>query len=239
MQRVFCLQVSSVGRLGVLACNQKPFEGRGALLFQAGASELNKEQGRRTVEHRAGSRRLLRTMTLEHTAGGCLKANMEIMSQNVRGKWLRFTTPLCMALLLGGPSAAAIKNMAVVIAAGSKLSDVPLADLVKLCKGIQKTWPDGKSFTLVIKNPESPDMRAAMQKLFGDTGGDIKAAIAKVNESHLTVRIVGSDEELLRLVESTPGAVGILDVYSINSSVKVLRVDGKLPFDVGYALKGN
>jgi hypothetical protein len=50
---------------------------------------------------------------------------------------------------------------------------------------------------------------------------------------------VGSDEELLRVVESTPGAVGILDVYSINSSVKVLRVDGKLPFDVGYALKGN
>jgi hypothetical protein len=33
--------------------------------------------------------------------------------------------------------------------------------------------------------------------------------------------------------------VGIVDVYSINSSVKVLRVDGKLPFDAGYPLKGN
>jgi hypothetical protein len=40
-------------------------------------------------------------------------------------------------------------------------------------------------------------------------------------------------------VDNTPGAVGIVDVYSINSSVKVLRIDGKLPFDVGYALKGN
>jgi hypothetical protein len=44
---------------------------------------------------------------------------------------------------------------------------------------------------------------------------------------------------LLRTVEATPGAVGILDVYAINSAVKVLRLDGKLPFDVGYALKGN
>jgi len=44
---------------------------------------------------------------------------------------------------------------------------------------------------------------------------------------------------LLRAVDTTPGAVGIVDVYSINSSVKVLRVDGKLPFDIGYALKGN
>ena len=139
----------------------------------------------------------------------------------------------------GGSTVAAIKNLAVVMSTGSKLSDVPLADLIKLCKGIQKAWPDGKSFTLVIKNPESPEMRVAVQKLFGDPSGDHKTAIAKLNESRVTVKIVGSDEELLRAVESTPGAVGILDVYSINSSVKVLRVDGKLPFDVGYALKGN
>jgi len=36
---------------------------------------------------------------------------------------------------------------------GEQTLDIPLADLVKLCKGIQKAWPDGKSFTLVIKNP--------------------------------------------------------------------------------------
>jgi hypothetical protein len=164
---------------------------------------------------------------------------MEVMKRNAGGKWLRITALLCIASMPGVASTAAIKNMAVVISAGSKLSDVPLADLVKLCKGAQKTWSDGKSFTLVIKNPEAPEMRVAMQKLFGDAGGDIKAAIAKVNESRLIVKIVGSDEDLLRIVETTPGAVGILDVYSINSAVKVLRLDGKLPFDAGYALKGN
>jgi hypothetical protein len=161
------------------------------------------------------------------------------MKQSARGKWLRITALLCIASMPGGSTVAAIKNLAVVISAGSKLSDVPLADLIKLCKGIQKAWPDGKSFTLVIKNPESPEMRVAVQKLFSDPSGDPKTAIAKLNEFRVTVKIVGSDEELLRVVESTPGAVGILDVYSINSSVKVLRVDGKLPFDVGYALKGN
>ena len=161
------------------------------------------------------------------------------MKQNVRGKWLRSTALFCIASMLGGLTLAAVKNMAVVVSMGSKLSDIPLAELSKLCKGIQKAWPDGKSFTLVIRNPESPEMRVAVQKLFGDPSGDAKTAIAKLNESRVTVKIVGSDEELLRVVESTPGAVGILDVYSINSSVKVLRVDGKLPFDVGYALKGN
>jgi hypothetical protein len=164
---------------------------------------------------------------------------MKVMKPDARGKWLRIMATLCIASMFGGLSVAAVKNMAVVISAGSKLSDVPLADLAKLCKGVQKAWPDGKNFTLVIKNPESPEMHAAVQKLFGDASGDFKAAIAKLNESRLTVKIVGSDEDLLHMVESTPGAVGILDVYSINSSVKVLRVDGKLPFDAGYALKGN
>jgi hypothetical protein len=161
------------------------------------------------------------------------------MKQDLRGKWLRITALLCAAGIIVGSGAAAIKNMAVVISAGSKVSDVPLADLVKLCKGSQKTWADGKNFVLIMKNPEAPEMHVVIQKLFGDAGGDIKTAIAKANESRVIVKIAGSDEELLRMVETTPGAVGIIDVYSINSSVKVLRVDGKLPFDAGYTFKGN
>ena len=159
---------------------------------------------------------------------------------NRRGllKGLRASAILGVLLLAAG-TFAGIKNMAIVVSAGSKLNDVSLADLARLCKGAQRTWPDGKNFTLVMKDPESPDMRVAAQKLFGLAPGEVKALIAKLNEPRLTVKIVENDEDLLRTVEATPGAVGIVDVYSINSSVKVLHVDGKLPFDLGYALKGN
>jgi hypothetical protein len=146
---------------------------------------------------------------------------------------------LCLVCFPYVSTSAGIKNMAVVVSAGSKLSEVGLADLANLCKGTQKAWPDGKGFTLVIKDPDSPDLRVAMQKLFGESGGDAKTAVAKVNESHQNVKIVSNDEDLLHTVEATPGAVGILDVYAINSAVKVLRIDGKLPFDAGYAFKGN
>jgi hypothetical protein len=154
-------------------------------------------------------------------------------------KKLRIAAILCCFLLLAAVGLAGIKNMAVVVSPGSKLTDVPLADLTKLCKGTQKTWPDGKTFTLVMKDPDSPEMHVAAQKLFGAAPGEAKAMIAKLNESRVTVRIVDNDEDLLRTVGATPGAAGIIDVYSINSSVKVLRVDGKLPFDIGYPLRGN
>jgi ABC-type phosphate transport system substrate-binding protein len=129
--------------------------------------------------------------------------------------------------------------MAVVASAGSKLADVPLTELVKYCKGSAKAWPDGRNFVIVLKNPDLPEMRVALQKLFGGGAAEARLAIAKLNETRQAAVIVDSDDDLLRAVDKTPGAVGIVDVYSINSSVKVLRVDGKLPFDVGYALKGN
>jgi ABC-type phosphate transport system substrate-binding protein len=154
-------------------------------------------------------------------------------------KSLVLSVILCLTVMAAAAAVPAGKNMAVVVATGSKLSDVALAELVKLCKGTQKSWPDGKSFILVIKSPESPEMRLTVLKLFGNASGDIKAAIAKVNDAHSAVKIVGSEDDLLRTVEATPGAIGIVEVYAINSSVKVLRVDGKLPFDAGYAFRGN
>ena len=169
----------------------------------------------------------------------CRGVSVRMMKRSALTKRLPMAVVLCFAALQAASAAPSTKNMALVVAAGSKLSDVPLADLTKLCKGVQKAWPDGKSFILVMKDPESPEMRVVVQKLFGAAPGDVKAVIAKLNESRPFVRIATSDEDLLHIVESTPGAVGVLDVYSINSAVKVLRVDGKLPFDVGYVLKGN
>jgi hypothetical protein len=161
------------------------------------------------------------------------------MNGKTRSLGLSLAAVACLAAMLAMPGLGAIKNIAVVMAAGSKLQDVQLTELVKLCKGTQKTWSDGHNFTLVMKDPNSPDMHGAVQKLFGVAPADAKPLIAKLNESRQLIKIVDSDEELLRTVEATPGSVGIVDVYSINSAVKVLRIDGKLPFDVGYALKGN
>ena len=131
----------------------------------------------------------------------------------------------------------AIKNMAVVVAADSNLPDLTMAEFTKLCKGTQKSWPDGRTFTLVLKDPTSPEMHVAVQKLLGAAPADAKTAIAKINEVRPLIKIVASDEDVFRTVTTTPGAVGLVDVYSINSAVKVLHIDGKLPFDVGYALK--
>lgn len=165
------------------------------------------------------------------------------MNAQHRGYWRPALVSAWGCLLLFGMALAAssalpgIKSLALVVAADSKLPDLTLADLTKLSKGTKKAWPDGRSFTLVLKDPDAPEMHVVVQKLFGVGAPDAKAAIAKINESRPLIKIVSSDEDVFRTVASIPGAVGIVDVYSINSSVKVLHIDGKLPFDIGYALK--
>jgi hypothetical protein len=161
------------------------------------------------------------------------------MQERLPGKLLRAIAISCCTAFLAAVAVPAGKNMAVITSAGSKLSDVQLVELVKYCKGATKAWPDGKNFIIVMKNPDAPEMHGVLQKLFGASPTEARAAIAKLNESRMAVKVVESDEELLKTVESTPGAIGVVDVYSITSSVKVLRIDGKLPFDVGYPLKGN
>jgi hypothetical protein len=162
-----------------------------------------------------------------------------VMQERLPGKLLRAIAISCCMAFLAAVAVPAVKNMAVITSAGSKLSDVQLVELVKYCKGATKAWPDGKNFIIVMKNPDAPEMHGVLQKLFGASPTEARAAIAKLNESRMAVKVVESDEELLKTVESTPGAIGVVDVYSITSSVKVLRIDGKLPFDVGYPLKGN
>jgi hypothetical protein len=78
-------------------------------------------------------------------------------------------------------------------------------------------------------------MKTAVAKVFGVTPDEVKGLIAANKQSFL---IVDSDVAVIKAVETTPGAVGFLDVYSITSGVNVVKIDGKMPLEPGYALHG-
>ena len=56
---------------------------------------------------------------------------------------------------------------------------------------------------------------------------------------HSNVVVVDSNEAMLKAVETIPGAIGLIDVFRITQEVKVLKIDGKLPVEYGYLLRGN
>jgi len=85
-------------------------------------------------------------------------------------------------------------------------------------------------------------MRLVLEKIYAATPETVSGLIANANHghpNHPAIVVVGSDDELVHKVASTPGAVGLVDVYAINSSVEVVKIAGKLPLEPGYPLHGN
>jgi ABC-type phosphate transport system substrate-binding protein len=144
--------------------------------------------------------------------------------------------------VLLGASLAAARDLAVVSNKANAVGTITVADLVKVCKAQTSRWPDGKPVTFVMRSPSAPEMKVVLEKLYGMSQSELGSLIVTSNHAranHPAILVATSDEELVNLVASTPGALGLVDVYSINSSVSVVKVGGKLPLEPGYLLHGN
>jgi len=144
--------------------------------------------------------------------------------------------------LAASVSLAAARDLALISNKANSVSTITLPDLVKVCKGQTNHWPDGKSVTFIMRNPSSAEMKLFLEKVYELPDAEVKDLIATANHGrmgHPAVMVVDSDEDLVNKVASLPGAVGVVDVYAINSSVAVVKLAGKLPLEPGYLLHGN
>jgi hypothetical protein len=145
-------------------------------------------------------------------------------------------------LVVASVSLAAARDLALVANKTNTVNAVTVADLVKVCKAQTSKWPDGKPVTFVMRAPSMPEMKIFVEKVYAMPEKEVSELIAAANHgrsSHPAIMVVDTDEEVVNKVASIPGAVGVVDVYAINSSVAVVKIGGKLPLEPGYLLHGN
>ncbi len=121
-------------------------------------------------------------------------------------------------------------HMAVVTNKDNNVSNVTAAHLAKIFRSELKKWPDGKAVVLVL-HKDSAGETETLERLNKMSAGEWKALIAAHRDS---IQMADSDADVLKIVQSTPGAVGLIDVRSIDNTITVVRVDGKLPMESGY-----
>ncbi|HEV2118074.1 MAG TPA: hypothetical protein VGR48_18700 [Terriglobales bacterium] len=134
------------------------------------------------------------------------------------------------------------KDVALISNKGNNLKGLAFPDLVKVCRGQMGHWQNGRPVTLITRAPASPNMRIVLQKVYGMTADEVNDLIAAANHGRTdrpAILVVDSDDSVVKKVAATPGAVGLVDVYSITGGIDVLRVGGKLPLEPGYVLHGN
>ncbi|MGA9074145.1 MAG: hypothetical protein WB368_08535, partial [Candidatus Sulfotelmatobacter sp.] len=84
---------------------------------------------------------------------------------------------------------------------------------------------------VLVLHKDSAGETETLQRLIKMSPGELKALIAAHKD---TIQMVDSDADVLKIVQSTPGAIGLVDVRSVDNTINVVRVDGKLPMESGY-----
>ena len=121
-------------------------------------------------------------------------------------------------------------HTAVIVNKENAVANVSSAHLTKIIRGEVKKWPDGKNIILVL-HKDSAGEREALEHLNKMSAGEWNAFVIAHKDSIL---FVDTDADVLKAVQAEPGALGLIEVHSIDNRVNVIRVDGKLPMELGY-----
>jgi ABC-type phosphate transport system substrate-binding protein len=121
-------------------------------------------------------------------------------------------------------------HMAVVVSKQSGVTNMTAAHLGKVFRAEIRKWPNGKDVVLVLHRASTGEA-ITLQRLNKMSAQQWRGWVSEHEDS---VKLVDSDHDVLSVVESTPGAVGLVDVRSVNDRVTVIRVDGRVPMEDGY-----
>ncbi|HEY6372671.1 MAG TPA: substrate-binding domain-containing protein [Candidatus Sulfotelmatobacter sp.] len=121
-------------------------------------------------------------------------------------------------------------HTAVVVNKNNTVENVTSAHLAKIIRGEIKKWPDGKNIVLVL-HKDSAGESETLERLNKTSATEWKSFVSAHKDSIL---FVDSDADVLQEVQTEPGAIGLIEVHSIDNSVNVVHVDGKLPMEFGY-----
>jgi len=121
-------------------------------------------------------------------------------------------------------------HTAVIVNKDNSAENVTSAQLAKMIRGDLKKWPDGKNVILVLHH-DSAGERKALEHLNKMTASEWDVFLLNHKES---IVFVSTDADVLKEVQSEPGALGIIEVHSIDNTVNVLHLDGRLPMELGY-----
>ncbi len=121
-------------------------------------------------------------------------------------------------------------HLAVVVEKSNPVDSLTPAQLAQIFRAELPTWQHGKAVTIVLHRDSTAELQT-LKHLNRMSADELKAHIAAHSDS---IVLVDSDADLLREVQSNPGAIGMVEVRSVTDQVKVVKIGGKLPGEAGY-----
>ena len=148
---------------------------------------------------------------------------------------------ICLTGLVCIPIAAAQSgDVAVVVNGDNPVTKLSSAELRKIFAGEKHSWPAGLPIRLFVRGPGTNE-RVALLKLLGMTEREYKqywaAEVFRGDAQAEPIALPSNGMQREALV-TYPGAVALVAFQDVKPGMKVLRVEGRMPGEAGYALQG-
>lgn len=131
-------------------------------------------------------------------------------------------------------------NLAILVNTTNPVDNLSLPELRKVFLGERSHWPNGRRITLVMLEPGQPERKALIREVCQMTESDFSRHFLQgvfTGEVLVSPKTLSSPAGARKFVFNVPGAIGFVRASDVDSSVKVIRVDGRLPGDKEYGLR--
>ena len=144
----------------------------------------------------------------------------------------------CGALLSAAVPAVA-SDVAVVVHPGVPADNLTFAEVRKLLLGDRQYWNSGLRVTLLIRAPVAREREVVLKTIYQMSEAQFRQYwVGKVFRADTASgpKIVYSNDMAAELVANIPGSIAFVDAAQVPKGLKVLKIDGRLPGEKGYAL---
>jgi len=131
-------------------------------------------------------------------------------------------------------------DVAIVVRPDVPVTNLSFAELRRLMLGDRQYWSSNLPVTLLVRAPGAREREVVLKKIYQMSEAQFRQYwIAKVfrAEAASAPRIVYSNDMAAELALAIPGAVAFVESAQAPKGLKVLKIDGKLPGESGYALR--
>ena len=129
--------------------------------------------------------------------------------------------------------------LAIVVNRSNSIDNLSSAELRKIFLGKRSRWPNGRRITVAMLDYGEPERKAVLRQVYRmDEDGYRDYFLKEVYRGDVFAapKTLESSVVMQKFVFNAPGAIGYLRSSDVDSSVKVLRIDGRLPDDKDYTL---
>src|SRR5437588_7764169 len=131
-------------------------------------------------------------------------------------------------------------SLGIVVNRSNPVENLSFAELRKIFLGEQTHWSNGRRITVVMLEPGNAERQAVLVQIYKMGEKDFINYFLHgmfTGEIHAAPRPLPSSEEVLKFVLNVPGAIGYVKAPNVNDSVKVVRVESRLPSEKDYLLR--